>query len=118
MSNEKKVPSYSVTIAKGTEDERSFKMYQWLTQEEHDQYQSILLADRDMEVSGDGKQKMSIPATTMAQGRKFLVETLCIDLSWDEFNYMRPDLRDEVLDKIDAAMDIQRKKKKLPSKSS
>ena len=115
-----KVPTRDIVLGTG-EEQVKVKVYKWLIQEEDDQYQTILVGesmDLDME-SGDKTAntiRTKIGFSSYAAARKYLVETMCINLSWDDFNILSPDMRDELFTKLDVLRVI--KKKSSPERTS
>jgi hypothetical protein len=105
---EKEIPKKKIKIL--GED---IEVYEWLTQDEEDKYNNIIMGTEDIDVSGDGVEgnniSIKVSAVKLSDARKFLVESLCASLTWDEYNVRSPKFREELFRKIS---DVRTGKKK------
>ena len=100
-----------IPIKKVTIEEEEVEIREWLTQEQEDEYNSLMVGEQEFEIgsSEDGVTKVMVNPNSLATARKYLVEALCVSLSWDEFNTKSPIFRDELFDKLN---EVQNPKKK------
>lgn len=102
-----KIPTTKIKLG-----DREIEVYQWMTQEEEDQYLNTLTGDKEMSLSSE--MEMQTSYSTLAKARNFMVQTLCKDFTFEEFNILSPDLRKE----LDAELaKIVNKKKSSPLES-
>jgi hypothetical protein len=95
----KTVPTIEVEIGKG-EESKKVLLYQWLTQEEEDKYNAILIGDK--EYTQDEYTKMEtigIPIARLNESNTYLMQSMCAT-SWEDINSWRPSLRNELMNKI------------------
>lgn len=95
------IPTTKIEIGKN-EDKRVIEVYQWLTQQEDDEYLSLLTQGRDFSPDAEGNVSISTNASNIATARNYLIEHYCIGIKSEEFNVMRPDLRQELINNIEA----------------
>ncbi len=99
---EKKVPTVEVEIGKG-EDLKKILLYQWMTQEEEDKYNAILLGDK--EYTQDEYKEMSesggrVSLVRANEAKRYLIEIFSVT-PWEEVNAWKPSLRNEIEEKIE-----------------
>lgn len=104
---EKSIPykSHKVPGLKVANVERELEVYEWLTQDEEDRKEQITLGDRAYEVE-HGKEMtvtVSVTAEKMAELRRFKVEALCRNLTWEEFSIQPPKVRDAITEILEEA---------------
>jgi len=105
-----KIPTVKFEV--GTTEKFEVEAYKWLTQEEDDRYNDILMgnkefefdveANKDNEKSSTPKTTMSISMSKLADSRKFLIETMCVNLKWEDFNVLQQPVREEIQQKLEA----------------
>lgn len=94
-------------------EEEEIVVRSYLTQQQEDEYNSLLLGDQDIDVSDSGSNdgiSMRFKTSQLASARKFLIESLCVDLTWEEYNTRSPQFRQELFKQLG---EIQNPKKKL-----
>jgi len=100
---EKQIPTIEVEIGKG-EDLKKVVLYQWLTQEEEDKYNSIMLGDLELDPAqlnkaSKGEIQMKVSLQRVGESNRFLMQSLC-KTSWEEINSWKPSIRTDLLEKI------------------
>lgn len=104
-----KIPTKEITVGKD-DNLRTIKIYEWLTQDEEDERMRIMMGDQEVDVDeassnadgkGEAKIKMKMKYDGVAQARKYLVEHMCVDLEWAEFNAMNPTYRADILSELE-----------------
>lgn len=95
------IPTVKIKIGE-KEDQKEIELYQWLTQQEDDEYQNILTGGEKLELSSSDTDSIKFSATiaNVTSARNYLVEHYCINLKPEEFNVMNPALRSELAEKI------------------
>lgn len=99
----KEIPTIEIEIGKG-EDLKKVLLYQWLTQEEEDQYNAIMLGDlqisqEQMDAAARGELGFNVSLKKISESNKFLIESMCTT-PWDQINSWKPSLRQELVSKI------------------
>jgi hypothetical protein len=99
----KKVPTVEIEIGKG-EDVKKVSLYQWLTQEEEDKYNSIMLGDIELDATQlanaqKGEMNMKVSLARVADSNKYLMQCMTVN-PWEEVNNWKPSMRTELLNKI------------------
>ena len=84
--------------------DREIGVYKWFTAEEDAEYNRLLMGDKEFDISEEslkkGNMKASFSFSSVAKASKYLVEHICVDLKWEEYNILSPSLRQELVDKI------------------
>jgi len=84
--------------------EREISIYKWFTAEEEGNYNLLLMGDQEFDVSEEtlkkGNLKTTLSFSSVAKASKYLIEHICVDLKWEEYNILSPKARKEVVDKI------------------
>lgn len=111
-----KIPTKELLIGKG-EDRVKVKIYKWLTQDEESEYQNIVVGSNEFEI-GDNTDgvKATVPFANIAKANKFLIESMCVSIKWEEYNVWSPETREELLEKLNVIRNIK-KKSSQPSSS-
>jgi len=96
---EKNIPTVEVEIG-----DKKVSLYQWLTQEEEDKYNAIMLGDiqfdaQQLKKAEKGEMDMKVSMAKIADSNKFLIQSICTT-PWEEVNSWKPTLRAELLTKI------------------
>lgn len=95
----KTIPTIEVEIGKG-EDLKKVSLYQWMTQEEEDKYNTILVGDKEYTQAEYAKmEEIGIPLQRLNESNTFLMQSMCA-IPWEEVNLWKPKLRSELLEKI------------------
>lgn len=102
--NKDKIPTYKVSI-KIDEETKEYEFFEYLTQEEADEYSLILKKNQpekpEMIRDADGKEVESPISTEQFQAsRKFFISHLIKDLPYEEYNTMAPKWRDAIWKKV------------------
>ena len=96
---EKIIPTVEVDI-----EGEKVTLYQWLTQEEEDKLNGVMLGDLDIDPSqakkGDLKIKLSV--AKLGESNKLLVEFLCKSHKWETVNSWKPSMRAKLLEEINS----------------
>lgn len=88
------------------------KVKSWLTQEEDDEYMSLMVGkgnvagesainDAQANIDKDFKLRLDTDVQTMFEGQRFLLKKYLIEPTYEEFNVMNPSLREQIVDIID-----------------
>ena len=95
-----KIPTTKVAI-KGLDSE--LVLYNWLTQDESQAQLDIITEGKDLSPTNlkDGSLQLSVSSGIIGKLNRFKIESLCQNLTWDDFNVLSPDLRDKILSEID-----------------
>lgn len=100
---EKKIPT---TILEIGEDKLKVEVYQWLSQEEEDEYNSILIGSKAIETNTKAKElSFSVSYSDVLKANSYRLKTLLKSPSWDEVSQWSPDLRKELNDKVTEVID-------------
>ena len=95
------IPTTEVTIGEG-EEAKKVLLYQWLTQDQTSQYRNLIMnKPLDMaeiqRAKKAGKEiELTVTMESLDKAKKVLIESLCKDLSWEEYNSWRPNHRQEL----------------------
>lgn len=123
----KPIPTNHITIGKGTPYERKIEVYQWLTEEETEEYTNTITGSNgDIELTSKDLEKdekelgqqaqdslsFKLNISQLRKAQRLLVKFLCLDVSTEEFNYMLPACRDELIAKLDKMTSLVTNKKK------
>ena len=97
---EKQIPTVEVDI----EGEKVL-LYQWLSQEEEDKFNTILLGDfevneKQLKEMSTGKSEMKISMSKVAESNKFLMQSLVKSPTWEIINSWKPSKRASLLNQI------------------
>lgn len=97
-----KIPTTKFTLSNGFE----LDIYDFFTQSEEAKQLIILSGNQELNVdsSGTDEFKMRVTPERIQDLVKFKVESLCVNLKWDDFDVMSPKLRKEVLDNIEVVL--------------
>ena len=92
MTNE--IPTKVISIGDG-ELKKEITVRQWLTQEQEDNLNAIIVGDQKISVSNEesGSIAMQVGPEQMAAYNKLLIESFCVDFGFEQYNIMRPSLR-------------------------
>lgn len=109
------VPTKKIFIGEG-KDKIEVEVRKFLTQEQEDQHQSILMGDQDIDVdvndkkdSGSEKMTIKVNMSNTNAARKYLVETMLVSHKWEDFNVWEPVLREDLLKQIEILRGIEKK---------
>lgn len=96
---EKNIPIKSIEI-KYKDISKTVEVYEWFTEDEEAQYQSILLSGNSIDANRGEEQQVLITAESLNNAKKYLVTNLCKGLSWEDVNEWNPILRGKLFDKL------------------
>jgi hypothetical protein len=110
----KNIPTVKINIGKD-ETLKEVEVYQWLTVEEEEKKNEILLSNNELDLSSyTGGKKKEIPLTikinSLAKVNKYLIEAMCKNVTVDEYNIMNPVLRNELVEKVNEVYTLSLKK--------
>lgn len=101
------IPIHKVTI-----EDREISVYKWLTAEEDDEYRLLLMGDKEFDISEElikeGKLKTTLSMDGVAKANRFLIEHMCVDLKWEEYNVWNPDKRSLLLEEINKVREAKK----------
>ena len=86
------IPTKKVKIG-----EKEIEVYKWMTQDQEDEYLSIMTEGKEYTIDSEGNTQLSVSARALSNSRKYKVESLCKSLSWEEFNNWSPEDRSKLL---------------------
>lgn len=107
------IPSKSYTFGEG-EYVKEVKLYEWITQDEEDKYQSILMGEAEIntdtaeDIKKGKKYSISITVNQVSEARKHLIASYLCEMNIEEFNVLSPTVRAGIGDKVE---EIHSKKK-------
>lgn len=111
-----KIPTKKITIGKG-EQAKELEIREYLTQEQEDKRMNIMMGNKEVAITAGQEVTFMTKFSAISDARNYLVENLCVDLSVDEFNVLRPNLRKELVVILEALVEDV-KKVESPKKSS
>ena len=101
------IPTKEIKIGSG-EEVRKIKVYEYLTQTEEDRRLEIISGGREMEYRGD-EVVFKAALSDVANARNYLIEALCVDLTKEEVDIMKPSLRKELFSQLEAIVESTKK---------
>lgn len=109
-----RIPTKEIKVG-GDDNPKTVKVYEWLTQSEEDERSAIFMGEQEITVDDDsstkGKKsakdniKLKVDINKVAKARKFLVEHMCVDLKWEEFDLWSPADRSQLLEALESQID-------------
>lgn len=93
------IPTRKITVGKG-EEAKEIEIYEWMTQDEENEYQGLLFGETEADESTLKSGEFRVKLKNLLTTNKFLVEHLCKDLKWEDFNTWNPELRAEVVAEV------------------
>lgn len=94
---EKNIPTIEVTIG-----DKTVILYQWLTQEEENKLNAVLVGDIEIDSNQVKKSeiKVKVSMDKIGQSNKILIQSMCKSHTWEQVNEWRPSERSSLIDKI------------------
>ena len=131
MADKSKIPTSEIVVGSGN-DKVTINIYRWLTQSEEEERQRILVGDQKMTMTADEAQgaedkieqrvkrqiTIEISTSSVLKHNKFLVEHLCENLNYEDFEVWHPSMRAELITKLnDSLTNTEKKSLSQPSSS-
>jgi hypothetical protein len=102
---EKNIPTTKVQVG-----DKEVEIYQWLTQDELDKSNSILMGDMEVKVTDVEEMKVAVTMDKMAEWKKFKISSLVKNFTWVQISEWKPKDRDLLSDKVDEVIGETEKK--------
>jgi hypothetical protein len=102
---EKNIPTTKIQIG-----DKEVEIYQWMTQDELDKSNSILMGNIEVDTGGASEVKVSVTMDKMAEWKRFKISSLVKNFKWEQISEWKPKERDLLSDKIDEVIGETEKK--------